>query len=80
MAESVAVILVRLVYAYAIVGIVFAIAFVILGVQKIDHRAKSSSWGFRLVILPGVAGLWPLVLTRWIRATGEPPLEREPHQ
>lgn len=54
--------------AYGLVGFVFAIAFVLRGAAKIDHAAKSSPWSFRLMILPGAAVLWPVLLVKWMRA------------
>jgi len=53
--------------AYAGVGLVFAVAFVTLGVQRVDPVAQGSGVGFRLIILPGAAAFWPLLLVRWIR-------------
>jgi hypothetical protein len=54
--------------AYVAFGVIFAIAFCAVGVSKIDVVAKDSGYGFRLVIFPGAAALWPALLTRWIRA------------
>lgn len=51
---------------YAAAGMLFAVAFVARGVDAIDPVAKGSSLGFRLIILPGSAALWPLLLRRWI--------------
>jgi hypothetical protein len=51
---------------YAAVGILFAIAFVAIGIGRIDPVAKNSTVGFRLIALPGAALLWPLLLRRWI--------------
>ena len=53
---------------YAALGIVFAVAFVIWGVERVDPAAKGTRLGFRLLILPGSATLWPLLLRRWMRA------------
>jgi hypothetical protein len=53
---------------YAAVGFVFAIAFLARGVSRIDGQAAGAGLGFRLMIFPGVAALWPLLLKRWIRA------------
>lgn len=64
---------------YAAIGVLFAIVFVIRGVGRVDPAAPGSSWGFRLMILPGSAAFWPLLLARWIRGTG-PPAERSPHR
>jgi hypothetical protein len=57
-----------LVAIYTGVGLLFAVAFVTAGVSHIDPAAKGSSWGFRLVILPGVTTLWPWLLAKWVRA------------
>jgi len=69
----------RLVFAYASVGLVFALAFVFRGVNKIDPVASESSLGFRLAILPGSAALWPLLLRRWVSGSSSP-VERNPHR
>ena len=55
------------VIVYAVVGAVFAVAFVAWGVSRVDAHAAGAGLGFRLMILPGVAALWPLLLSRWIR-------------
>ena len=52
---------------YAALGLVFAIGFVGVGVHKLDPAARGTSIGFRLLILPGVAALWPMFLARWTR-------------
>lgn len=58
---------VELLTAYAIAGAVFAIAFVTRGVGRVDPAAERAPLGFRLIIAPGCAALWPLLLARWIR-------------
>jgi len=65
---------------YAVIGIVFAIPFVFVGAGRIDPTAGSGTIGFRLLILPGAALLWPVMLVRWIRGEGKPPEERTPHR
>ncbi len=54
--------------AYVIVGSLFAIVFVCVGAARVDSAAAGASWGFRVLILPGVAALWPLLALRWRRA------------
>lgn len=54
--------------AYGAAGLVFAALFVTLGVHKVDPVADQAPFGFRLIIFPGVAALWPLMLGRWVRA------------
>ncbi len=59
---------VRALALYAGMGFGFAIAFVALGVTPVDGNAAGTRLGFRLIILPGVTALWPVLLHRWIRA------------
>ena len=65
---------------YASLGLVFAVPFVWLGVQRLDSEAQRSGIGFRLLILPGVAAFWPMFLYRWRRGIDEPPVEKNPHR
>ena len=51
---------------YAAVGVVIAVAFVSLGVTRVQPAPVSL--GARVLILPGAAALWPYVLTRWLKA------------
>jgi hypothetical protein len=65
---------------YASVGLLFAMPFVWFGVQRVDSEAQGSSVGFRLLILPGVAAFWPMLVHRWMRGIVEPPREKNPHR
>ena len=58
--------LVNILAGYAVLGVLFGIAFVTMGLGRVDPVAKGAGAGFRLIILPGVAGLWPMFLMRWI--------------
>ncbi|HKM68178.1 MAG TPA: hypothetical protein VJX70_13500 [Candidatus Acidoferrum sp.] len=80
MAEEVARYVVDAMYAYALLGGLFGVFFVVRGVQKVDQQAQGTGIGFRLLIFPGAAAFWPLLLKRWIGGTGEPPEERNPHR
>ena len=64
---------------YIACGLVFAPFFVWRGVGRIDPAAKGAGIGFRLVILPGVAALWPVMLRRWLGGR-QPPAERNAHR
>ena len=55
---------------YGVAGAVTAVAFVTLGVTRVQPAPLSL--GARLLILPGAAALWPYVLMRWLRAPGTP--------
>lgn len=54
---------------YLSVGVAFGVAFLVRGIAVVDPVAAGSSWRFRLVVLPGVAALWPLLALRWRRAS-----------
>jgi hypothetical protein len=72
--------LVWLLALYAGAGLLFALAFVTRGVEQIDPGAKGASWGFRLVVLPGVVALWPLLARRWWSGATTPPVEANAHR
>lgn len=65
---------------YLACGVAFAIPFALVGVKRIDPHAAHGSWGFRLLILPGAAALWPLLLKRQLSGATEPPEERNAHR
>ena len=65
--------------AYLALGLVFAVAFALRGAARLDPDARGATWGFKLLIVPGSAALWPLLLLRWVRAQG-PPAEKSPHR
>lgn len=51
---------------YVAIGLVFALAFAWRGAGKIDPMAKEGTWGFRILIIPASAALWPLLARRWL--------------
>jgi hypothetical protein len=53
---------------YGGIGLLFGLAFVAFGIQRIDPAARGAGWGFRLLVLPGVVALWPLLAARWLRS------------
>ena len=52
---------------YGLFGVLFGFAFVTLGVGSVDPAARGGPIGFRLLIFPASAALWPLMLFKWIR-------------
>jgi hypothetical protein len=65
---------------YLAFGLLFALIFAFFGAQKIDPHAAHGSWGFRLLIIPGAAALWPLLLRRWVAGMHELPEECDAHR
>jgi hypothetical protein len=65
--------LVYLAETYLALGLVFALAFVVFGVGTIDPGARGGTLGFRVLIVPGSALFWPLLLRRWLRREPPPP-------
>ncbi|MBM3804790.1 MAG: hypothetical protein FJW26_21075 [Acidimicrobiia bacterium] len=58
--------MIRLLGCYALVGALFAVPFVTVGAAKLDPRSAGSGFGFRVMIFPGAAALWPWLLLRWV--------------
>jgi hypothetical protein len=46
-------------------GLVVGIAFLFLGIDRIDPAARGS-YAFRPLLLPGLTLLWPFVALRWL--------------
>ena len=55
--------------AYAAIGVPIGVAFAARGVTRVDAAAVGSGVRFRVLILPGSIGLWPVVLGKWLRAS-----------
>ena len=53
---------------YGIAGVLFAVPFAWRGAGVLDPAARGGTWGLRLLILPGVAALWPLMFLKWRKA------------
>lgn len=49
-------------------GVLVAVPFLLFAVGRVVAGAAGSSLPFRLMMLPGVALLWPVVLHRWTTA------------
>lgn len=62
--------------AYAAVGVLFAVPFAVWGAGRLVPGARTGSWGFRVLILPGAAALWPILAVKLWRSGG--PAEHHP--
>ena len=49
---------------YAAIGTLAALAFLAVGLDRIDPSARGA-FAFRPLLLPGAILLWPVVLWRW---------------
>lgn len=72
--------IVTILAAYASAGLAFAVTFVTVGVARVDPQARGASPGFRIVIVPGVMLLWPLLAWRWASGATTPPEEWNAHR
>jgi len=66
-----------LVGGYLAVGCAFAVPFVLRWCGRLDPSAAHGNWGFRLVIFPGVAALWPILLRRLLKQGSPVPPDAE---
>ncbi len=64
--------MIKAVRGYLLAGLIFAIPFVIFGVQRVDPDARGWNIGFRLIIIPGMCVFWPLFAVRWVRGKRKP--------
>ena len=50
---------------YVAIGLLFSIFFFRNGLTKIDEAGVGSTFGFKLIVLPGILFLWPFLLAKW---------------
>ncbi|MEO0364883.1 MAG: hypothetical protein AAF265_05250 [Pseudomonadota bacterium] len=61
---------------YVLLGFIVAVMFIAGGVGRIDPAARGTGmrWSVRLLVAPGIVGLWPIMLVKWFTQT-EPPIQ-----
>lgn len=64
MTEPAAQLILTIAAAYLGVGLLFALGFALRLAGRLDPAARHGTWGFRILIVPGAALLWPLLLVR----------------
>ncbi|MEN0020430.1 MAG: hypothetical protein AAF747_06070 [Planctomycetota bacterium] len=52
---------------YVLLGVLFAVPFLLFMVSKLDAHAAGASLRFKLTVLPGCVALWPLLLAKVLR-------------
>ena len=65
--ETIALGFVYLLYAYFGIGLLFAIFFLVKGLEKIDASVKGTPTRFRFLMIPGTLAFWPLLLQKWLK-------------
>jgi hypothetical protein len=73
-------IIVWLLGVYLSVGVLFSLFFVVFGAGRIDPSVQQSTRSFRVMIVPGVIALWPLLALRLARGVHQPPTEKNAHR
>ena len=59
-------IIVQIVWGYLFIGLGVAAVFLSFGLGRVDEEARGA-YLFRILLIPGVIGLWPLVGWRWFQ-------------
>ena len=54
---------------YLLGGVLFVIPFLMKGLNEIDEGAHDSTIGFKIIIIPAVIVLWPVLLSKWMKKT-----------
>lgn len=62
---EIASVIVDVVRMYGVVGMMVAAVFLFFGMDRVDEDA-SGTYVFRILLIPGVITLWPIVCIRWI--------------
>jgi hypothetical protein len=73
-------VIVDVISSYLACGAVFAVVFLWKWVGRLDPLAAHGTIGFRVLVFPGVAALWPLFATRLVCGTSMPPDEWTAHR
>ena len=64
--DAIAMIVAAGVVLYVAAGLLAGLAFVVMGVTTVQSAPVTV--GARILLLPAATALWPLVLSRWLKA------------
>lgn len=73
MSETAATTILLVLGVYAALGLLVGLAYMFGGAGRIDPASKTMPARVKLMILPGIIGLWPLMLIKLLTQK-EPPL------
>ena len=68
MPVEIADVVLRIAAGYLAIGAVFASVFIALGLRRVDPLAAAGPLRFKVLIVPGIVALWPVLLILWIGA------------
>lgn len=68
--------LLTVIAGYLMVGICFLPFYYSKGIKMVDEGVKGSSFGFYIIIIPGVIVFWPILLRQWIKIYKAPKNEQ----
>jgi hypothetical protein len=57
-----------LITIYLALGLLFSLAFAIVGCRIIDPGAANAGFFVRLMWMPAAIALWPILLLKWVKA------------
>ena len=80
MTLAIAQLLVDVLAGYLAAGALFGVLFLWRWVGRLDSSARHATWGFRVLVFPGVTMFWPLFLIRVMRGDVAPPDEWTAHR
>ena len=66
MSHPIAETIIAIAVVYAVLGLLFALAFALFGWRRVQTSEPTGTIGFRISLLPGATLLWPWLLARWI--------------
>ncbi len=49
------------------IGLLFALAFVTLGLGRVDPNAAGAKLSVRILLIPGAMALWPFLAVHWMK-------------
>ena len=64
MIQSVFTVLVKVAAVYVACGLFVAVLFLARWCKTFDPSAAHGSWGFRVLVVPGIIVLWPVILVK----------------
>lgn len=54
-------------FGYVVAGAIFAVCFLLAGIEKIDEEAHGISWKTKALFFPGSVALWPVLFYKWLK-------------